>query len=416
MTESNGRVRVAVTGMGMMTPIGSDVESTWASAREGVSGVGPITRFDSSNLQTHIAGEVKNFDPQEHLGIKEARRTSRYIQLGVVAAREAVADSGLEISEIADDVGVLVASGVGGLDWLEKQTLTLHNVSPRRLSPFTVPSMIADMAAGMISIEHGARGPNYAIVSACASAAHAIGEAAEWIKRGDATAVITGGSEASICALGVASFNAMQAMSTNNDDPHGASRPFDRDRDGFVMGEGAGILILENYEYAKARGAKIYAEVTGYGATADAYHITAPPEDGNGACRAVKRVLDRGHYSAQDIGYINAHGTSTQLNDAAETHAIKAVFGDAAYKIPMSSTKSMTGHLLGAAGAVESIFSILAIRDNFLPPTINLHNPDPDCDLDYVPNEGRNANVDVVITTSFGFGGHNACLAFSRAE
>jgi len=416
MTENNGRVRVVVTGMGMMTPIGNDVESTWASAREGVSGVGSITHFDSGNLQTHIAGEVKNFDPLEHLGVKEARRTSRYIQLGLVAAREAVADSGLEISEIADDVGVLVASGVGGIDWLEKQTLTLHNVSPRRLSPFTVPSMIADMATGMISIEHGARGPNYAIVSACASAAHAIGEAAEWIKRGDATAVITGGSEASICALGIASFNAMQAMSTNNDDPQGASRPFDRDRDGFVMGEGAGILILEHYDYAKARGAKIYAEVTGYGATADAYHITAPPENGNGARRAVMRVLDRGHYSAQDIGYINAHGTSTPLNDSAETHAIKGVFGDAAYKIPMSSTKSMTGHLLGAAGAVESIFSILAIRDNFIPPTINLHNPDPDCDLDYVPNEGRNTKVDVAITTSFGFGGHNACLAFSRME
>jgi beta-ketoacyl-acyl-carrier-protein synthase II len=402
--------------MGMITPIGDDVASTWASAREGVSGIGPITHFDSDNLQTHIAGEVKNFEPLDHLGVKEARRTSRYIQLGLVAAREAVADSGLKISEIADDVGVLVASGVGGLDWLEKQTLTLHNVSPRRLSPFTVPSMIADMATGMISIEHGACGPNYAIVSACASGAHAIGEAAEWIKRGDATAVITGGSEASICALGIASFNAMQAMSTNNDNPQGASRPFDRDRDGFVMGEGAGILILENYEYAKARGAKMYAEITGYGATADAYHITAPPENGNGARRAVQRAIDRGHHTAVGIDYINAHGTSTQLNDSAETHAIKGVFGDAAYKIPMSSTKSMTGHLLGAAGAVESIFSILAIRDGFIPPTINLHNPDPDCDLDYVPNEGRNKKVDVVITTSFGFGGHNACLAFSRAE
>jgi 3-oxoacyl-[acyl-carrier-protein] synthase II len=416
MTDSNGRVRVVVTGMGMLTPIGNDVESAWASAREGVSGVASITHFDSSNLQTHIAGEVKNFDVQEHLGIKQARRTSRYIQLGIVAAREAVLDSGLDISTIADDTGVLVASGIGGLEWLEKQTLTLHNVSPRRISPFTVPSMIADMAAGMISMEHGARGPNYAIVSACASAAHAIGESAEWIKRGDATAVITGGTEASICALGIASFNAMQAMSTNNDDPQGASRPFDRDRDGFVMGEGAGMLILENYDFAKARGAKIYAEVTGYGATADAYHITAPPENGDGARRAVARALDRGHHSAQDIGYINAHGTSTQLNDAAETHAIKAVFGDDAYKIPMSSTKSMTGHLLGAGGAVESIFSILAIRDNFIPPTINLHNPDPDCDLDYVPNAGRSTKVDVAITTSFGFGGHNACLAFSRAE
>jgi 3-oxoacyl-[acyl-carrier-protein] synthase II len=414
MSGDNGKVRVAITGLGMVTPIGNDVNSSWASAREGVSGVGNITQFDSGNLQTHIAGEVKGFDPQEHLGVKEARRTSRYIQLALVAAREAVADSGINIGEIADDTGVLVASGIGGLEWLEKQTLTLHNNSPRRMSPFTVPSMIPDMAAGMISMEHGARGPNFAIVSACASAAHAVGEAAEWIKRGDATAVIAGGSEASICALGIASFNAMQAMSTNNDDPQGASRPFDRDRDGFVMGEGAGILILENYDYAKARGARIYAEVTGYGATADAHHITAPPEDGNGARRAVSRALERGHHDVSEIGYINAHGTSTPLNDAAETRAIKGVLGEAAYKIPMSSTKSMTGHLLGAAGAVESIFSVLAIRDNFVPPTINLRNPDPECDLDYVPNSGRSAHVDVAISTSFGFGGHNACLAFSR--
>ena len=267
--------------MGMITPIGDDVASTWASAREGVSGIGPITHFDSGNLQTHIAGEVKNFDPLDHLGVKEARRTSRYIQLGVVAAREAVADSGLKISEIADDVGVLVASGVGGLDWLERQTLTLHNVSPRRLSPFTVPSMIADMATGMISIEHGACGPNYAIVSACASGAHAIGEAAEWIKRGDATAVITGGSEASICALGIASFNAMQAMSTNNDEPERASRPFDRDRDGFVMGEGAGIVNRRGTRTRqKARAPTFSRRLTGYGLTADAYHMTSPAPEG----------------------------------------------------------------------------------------------------------------------------------------
>jgi 3-oxoacyl-[acyl-carrier-protein] synthase II len=284
------------------------------------------------------------------------------------------------------------------------------------VSPFTVPSMIVDMPAGMIAIEHGAKGPNFAVVSACASAAHAIGEAAEWIRRGDATAVIAGGTEASICALGIGSFNAMQALSTRNDEPERASRPFDRDRDGFVMGEGAAMVILEELEAARRRGARIYAELSGYGATADASHITAPEPTGDGARRSVLRALDRAHASPADVGYINAHGTGTQLNDAAETRAIKAALGDAAATVPMSSTKSMHGHLLGAGGALEAILSVLAIRDQYVPPTINLDEPDPECDLDYVPNVGRPHTIDLAISTSFGFGGHNACLAFSRVE
>ncbi len=306
--------------------------------------------------------------------------------------------------------------GSGGLEVLERATLALHQQGVRRVSPFTVPSMIADMPAGVIAIEHGAKGPNFAVVSACASAAHAIGEAAEWIRRGDATTVIAGGTEASVCALGVGSFNAMQALSTRNDEPERASRPFDRDRDGFVMGEGAAIVVLEECEAARRRGAHIYAEVSGYGATADASHITAPEPNGDGARRCVLRALERAHASPADVGYINAHGTGTQLNDSAETKAIKAALGEVAATVPMSSTKSMHGHLLGAAGALESIIAVMAIRDQYVPPTINLDEPDPECDLDYVPNVGRDHRIDLAISTSFGFGGHNACLAFSRVE
>jgi 3-oxoacyl-[acyl-carrier-protein] synthase II len=415
-SNGNGRARIVITGLGAVSPLGLDVESTWNACRAGTSGVGPITQFDASALPTRIAAEVKGFDPVAALGVKETRRTSRCIQLALVAAREAVTDSGLDIHAIGEEAGVLVASGVGGLEVVERSTLHLHQQGVRRVSPFTVPAMIADMPAGMIAIEHGAKGPNFAVVSACASAAHAIGEAAEWIRRGDATAVIAGGTEASVCALGVGSFNAMQALSTRNDEPMRASRPFDRDRDGFVMGEGAAIVVLEELEAARRRGARIYAELSGYGATADASHITAPEPNGDGARRSVLRALERAHAHPTDVGYINAHGTSTQLNDATETKAMKAALGEVAATIPMSSTKSMHGHLLGAAGALEAIIAVLAIRDQYVPPTINLEEPDPECDLDYVPNVGRNQCIDLAISTSFGFGGHNACLAFSRVD
>ena len=411
-----GRVRVVVTGMGAVTPLGHDVASSWDTCRNGRSGIVPISLFDASDLGARIAGEVKGFDASAHLGLKEARRTSRCVALGVAAAREAVDDSGLEIGPIADEVGVLLASGIGGLEWLEAAVIKLHDQGPRRVSPFTIPAMIADMPAGRLAIEFGARGPNFAAVSACASAGHAIGEAAEWIRRGDAIAVITGGTEAAITRIGMAAFDSMQALSGRNGEPERASRPFDKDRDGFVMGEGAGVLVVEEYEHARRRGARIHAEVVGYGATDDACDIVQPDPTGQGACRSVQRALWRAQRDPADVDYINAHGTSTQLNDAAETRAIKAALGERASTVPMSSTKSMTGHLLGAAGGVEAIFSILAVRDQYVPPTINLDEPDPECDLDYVPNTGRPARVDLAISTSFGFGGHNVCLAFARPE
>ena len=414
-TQSS-RVRVAVTGLGAITPLGLDVESSWAACKVGHSGVVPISLCEASDLPTRIAGEVKGFDPVDCLGTKEARRTSRCVALGVAAARAAVTDSGLDVRSIGDDVGVLVASGIGGLEWLENGVVRLNEGGPRRVSPFTIPAMIPDMTAGRVAIDFGARGPNFAVVSACASSGNGIGEAAEWIRRGDAVAVIAGGTEAAICRIGIATFTAMQAMSTRNDEPEKASRPFDKDRDGFVMGEGAGILILEEYEHARRRGARIYAEVVGYGATDDAIDVVQPDPAGTGACRSVRRALHRAGVLPDQVDYVNAHGTSTQLNDAAETRALKAALGPRAATVPISSTKSMTGHLLGAAGGVEAVFSILAIRDNFVPPTINLDEPDPECDLDYVPNVGRSARVDLAISTSFGFGGHNACLAFARVE
>ncbi|MHB8718932.1 MAG: beta-ketoacyl-ACP synthase II [Candidatus Dormibacteria bacterium] len=412
--NGTGRVRVVITGMGAVSPLGLDVATTWAAARSGRGGVDAITLFDSSPLPTRIAAEVKGFDAVAAMGVKEARRTSRCIQFAMVAAREAVADAGIDVAAVGDEAGVCVASGVGGLETMERACITLHEQGVRRVSPFTVPAMIADMSAGMIAIEFGARGPNYCVTSACASAAHALGEGAEWIRRGDAQVVIAGGTEASICALGIGTFNAMQALSTRNDEPERASRPFDRQRDGFVMGEGAAILVLEEYEAARARGARIYAELSGYGATADASHITAPEPEGDGARRSVLRALQRAGATPGDVDYINAHGTSTQLNDAAETKAIKRALGERASVVPMSSTKSMHGHLLGAAGALEAVITIKAMQDNFVPPTINLDEPDPECDLDYVPNVGRPHSIDLAISTSFGFGGHNACLAFSR--
>ncbi|HZS13713.1 MAG TPA: beta-ketoacyl-ACP synthase II [Candidatus Dormibacteraeota bacterium] len=413
MAESNGRVRVVVTGMGAISPLGNDRHSTWEAAKAGRSGIDVIESFDATPLPVRIAGEVKGFDAAEALGRKEARRSSRACHLAVVAAREAVADSGLDIAAEAEDVGVLIASGIGGLEWLEANVLALANGGPRRVSPFTVPSIIVDMPAGMVSIDQGAKGPNFAVVSACASGAHAIGEAAEWIRRGDATAVLAGGTEGSITPIGLASFAAMQALSSRNDEPQRASRPFDRDRDGFVMSEGASVLVLEELSHAQARGATIYAELVGYGASADASHITQPDEQGDGARRCVERALQRAGVAPADVDYINAHGTSTALNDAAETRAFKRIFGEHAYRVPISSTKSMTGHLLGAAGALEAFFSVMAIHDGFLPPTINLDTPDPECDLDYVPKVGREASPRLVISTSFGFGGHNACLAIA---
>ena len=415
--SANGQVRVAVTGLGAVTPLGLDTASTWQACRAGKGGIQLITAFDASGLPTRIAGEVKGFDAEAVLGRKEARRSSRCIHLAIAAAREAVADSGLDIAELGDEAGVLVASGIGGLEVLERSVLTLHASGVRRVSPFTVPAMIPDMPAGMIAIDTGAKGPNFAVVSACASGAHAIGEAAEWIRRGDATAVIAGGTEASVTEIGIGAFNAMQALSTRNDEPERASRPFDKDRDGFVMGEGAGILVLEELEHARRRGARIYAEVTGYGATADASHITQPSEDGDGARRCILRALRRAAKQPEDVGYINAHGTSTQLNDAAETRAVKAALGEAvASTVPMSSTKSMHGHLLGAAGAVEAVITVMAIHDQYVPPTINLDEPDPECDLDYVPNQGRKAAIDFALSTSFGFGGHNACIGLLRPD
>ena len=409
----HGNRRVVVTGMGMITPLGNDVASSWANCREGKGGVGPIPLFDAGPMPVKIAAEVKDFDAAEVLGRKEARRTSRFIHFAQVAAREAVVDSGLDIAAEAEDVGVIIGSGIGGLDVVERASLVTRDSGWRRVSPFTVPALIPDMAAGQVAIDIGAKGVNFCVVSACATGGHSIGEAAEVIRRGDAVAMVAGGTEAGITAIGIAAFAITQALSFNNDDPEHASRPFDRDRDGFVTGEGAAVVMLEDLGHALARGAKIYGEVVGYGATCDAHHITAPCADGEGAARCMRIALRKSGRGLDEVGYINAHGTSTQLNDAAETVAMKTVFGEQMYSIPVSSTKSMTGHMLGAAGAFEAIVCLLAMRDGYLPPTINYENPDPDCDLDYIPNVGRAAKVDLSVSTSYGFGGHNSALALA---
>jgi 3-oxoacyl-[acyl-carrier-protein] synthase II len=412
MAETNGapRKRIAITGLGAITPLGNDWRSSWESCREGRSGAGPITLFDASELPVRIAAEVKGFDPAAVLGHKEARRTSRVIQLALVAAREALTDSGLDVGPIADDVGVVIGSGIGGLDVVEEASITAKERGWRRVSPFTVPNLIPDMASGMVAIDLGVKGVNFCVVSACATGGHNIGEAAEVIRRGDAVAMLAGGTEAGITRVGIAAFAVAQALSRRNDEPERASRPFDKGRDGFVTGEGACIVMLEDWDLASSRGARIYAELIGYGATADAYHITQPEESGDGARRCIERAMRRAGCTVDDIDYINAHGTSTQMNDVAETRALKTAFGDAAYRIPVSSTKSMTGHLLGAAGAFEAMVCTLAMYDKYLPPTINLDDPDPQCDLDYVPNVGRTASPKVTLSTSFGFGGHNSCL------
>ncbi len=408
--------RVAVTGIGMVTPLGNDTASSWEALKNGVSGVGPITHFDASNHETRIAAEVKGFDPLKYIDRREARRTDRFQQFAIAATRQALDDAKLDLASIAEDIGIIIGSGIGGLVTMHEQFKLLFERGPDRISPFFTVMTPVDMASGAISIALGLGGPNFAIVSACATGAHAIGEAFEMIRRGDAVAMIAGGSEAAIQPVSIASFGNMHATSRRNDDPEHASRPFDAGRDGFVMGEGAGILVLEEMEYAKARGAQIYAELVGYGATADAYHITEPAPGGRGLVRAMRRALQKGGIAPEEVGYINAHGTSTQYNDRSETEAIKGLFGEHAYKLAVSSTKSMTGHTMGAAGGIEAAISVLSLYHRFLPPTINQFERDPDCDLDYVPNKGREAKINVAISNSMGFGGHNAVLAFRRYE
>jgi len=407
--------RVVVTGLGVVSPAGIGTRAMWESIVAGRSGVAPITLFDASEYTTRFAGVVDDWDPTRWLDPKEVRRLSRFQQFAVVAADEALADSGLVIDEAnAPRVGVIVGSGIGGMTAMEEQKEILLEKGPSRVSPFSVPMMIIDLAAGHISIRTGAQGINYAPVSACATGNHAIGEAGEAIKRGDADAILAGGFDCGVTPLGLASFCAARSLSTRNDDPPAASRPFAAGRDGFVLAEGGAVVILEDLEHARGRGARVYAELVGYGATADAYHITAPAPDGNGARRSMQQALDRARLNPGDVGYINAHGTSTELGDAAETSAIKQVFGVQAP--PVSSTKSVTGHLLGGAGALEAVISVLSLVEGVLPPTINYDEPDPACDLDYVPNTARETRLHAVLSNSFGFGGHNATLLFAALE
>lgn len=409
------RRRVVVTGMGCISPVGNNVMDTWKALLAGRSGAGMITRFDASRHKTKFAAEVKGFDGAALFGPRETRKMDRFTQFAMAVALEALEQSGLRIDESnRDRVGVLIGTGIGGIGTLLEQSEILHERGPERISPFLIPMMISDSAAGMLAIRIGVRGPNMSIATACASGNNAIGEAMEMIRRGAADAMLAGASEAALVPLAMAGMNVMGALSTRNDDPQTASRPFDRERDGFLMGEGAGILILESLDHAQARGAKILCELTGYGATDDAHHISAPAENGAGAALSMKLALADARLGVTEIDYINAHGTSTPLNDKSETAAIKTIFGENAYKIPVSSTKSMTGHLLGASGAVEAAFSIMAMREGLLPPTINYQNPDPECDLDYVPNQPRKAVIKHAISNSFGFGGHNATLVFSQ--
>ena len=409
--------RVVVTGLGLITSLGNDLASSWEALCQGKSGVAAITSYDTSEYRVHFAGELKHFDPALYMDRKEIRRNDVYEQLAIASAKQALAQADLQITEEnADDVGVYIGSGIGGLVTLHEQFKVLYFKGPDRISPFFVNMMIVDGAAGIVSILTGARGPNFAIVSACATSANTIGEAWETIRRGDARAMVAGGAEKAVTPISMAAFDNIHAISRRNDDPQGASRPFDATRDGFVMGEGAGALILEDLDFAKARGANILAEIVGYAATADAYHVTEPAPGGAGLVRAMRRALQKAGLRPEQVDYINAHGTSTQYNDRTETQAIKTCFGEHAYRLAVSSTKSMTGHTMGAAGAVESIISIMSIQTGIIPPTINLHHPDPECDLDYVPNQARKATVNVAMSNSMGFGGHNACLIFKRYE
>ena len=403
--------RVVITGIGVITPVGNDLETFWNSLKEGKSGIGKITAFDISQYDCKIAGEVHNFDPKAFFkNPKDVRRTDRFVQLAMAAAKMSIQDSGLDLEKVnRDRFGTIISSGIGGLKTLEEQFTILMNKGPSRTSPFTIPMLISNMASGVISMEFGIRGPNMCIVTACATSNNSIGESWRMIKFGDADIFLAGGSEASIVELGLAGFSSMRALSRRNDEPERASRPFDRDRDGFVMSEGAGVCVVEELEHAKKRGAKIYCELSGYGLSSDAYHMTAPPEDGEGAARAMKLALDHAKVSPADVDYINAHATSTGLGDIAETKAIKKVFGDQT-KVSISATKSMTGHLLGGAGAVEMAACAMSIRDGVIPPTINLEHPDELCDLDYTANKAKQKKVRVTLNNSFGFGGHNATL------
>lgn len=411
------RRRVVVTGLGAVSPLGLDVDSTWKAAQSGVSGIADITAFDASGLPVRFAGEVDDFDPEEYVPKREARRMDRYAQLFYAASAQAIGDAGLSFEEGSEEAfraGVLVGSGIGGVISFQENLNILHNRGADRISPFAITQIISNMAGGLVSIGFNLHGPNVATVTACAASANAIGDAAEIIRRGDADVMVAGGSEAAICEFAVAGFSQAKALSTRNEDPERASRPFDRERDGFVMGEGAATLILEERDRALARGATIHGEFLGYGMSADGFHITLPRPGGMGAARAMSNALDNAGLDPGAVGYINAHGTSTQANDVTETAAIKTVFGDAATAVPISSTKSMMGHLLGGAGAIESLMCLLAIRDEVIPPTINLDEADPECDLDYVPNEARSAEVKVAMTNSFGFGGHNVSLVFGE--
>jgi 3-oxoacyl-[acyl-carrier-protein] synthase II len=407
--------RVVVTGLGLVLPNGIGVEEAWKNTCEGRSGIGRITRFDTSQFETKIAGEVKGFNPEDYVERKEVRRMDLFIQYAIAASEMAVEDSGLEITEeIGDRVGVIIGTGLGGLPTIEEYHTVLLEKGPKRITPFFIPKLIANMASGYVAMHLNARGPNTCVVTACATGAHCIGDAFRAIHYGDADAIITGGSEANITPLCVGGFNVMKAISTRNNEPEKACRPFDKERDGFVISEGAGVVILEELGFAMRRGARIYAELIGYGFNGDAYHITAPSPNGEGAAKCMRNALADAGIAPEQIDYINAHGTSTQLNDLSETIALKTVFSEHAYKIPISGTKSMTGHLLGAAGSTEAIFSILALRDGTIPPTINLENPDPQCDLDYVPNKSREGKINIAMSNSFGFGGTNAVLIFSR--
>ncbi len=415
----NNDRRVVITGLGAITPLGNDVETFWRNLKNGVSGIHKIEAFDTAAYDCKIGGEVRGFDPKAFFkNPKDIRRTDRFAQLGLAAAKMALEDSGIDLEKLRrrDRFGVIVSSGIGGLKTLQDQLTILLTKGPSRTSPFTIPMLISNMASGLISMEYDLRGPNMCIVTACATSNNAIGESWRTIKFGDADIFLAGGSEAGIVAIGLAGFSAMKALSLRNDEPERASRPFDRDRDGFVMGEGAGIVVVEELEHARARGAKIYCELTGYGLSADAYHMTAPPPNGEGAVRAMQLALEHARVSPDQVDYINAHATSTDIGDLCETRAIKQVFGEQAYKVSISSTKSMTGHLLGGAGGIEMAACALAIRDSVIPPTINLENPGEGCDLDYTPNVAREKKVRVVLNNSFGFGGHNATLVATAFE
>lgn len=409
--------RVVVTGVGMITPVGIGVEESWKGLIEGRSGIKKLTRFDASAFATQIAGEVEGFNPEDYIEPKEIKKMDRFIHLAIAASDMAVKDSGLKVTDSnAERVGVIIGSGMGGLPAIEHYHSVLLEKGPRRITPFFIPMLIINLAGGHVSMKYGAKGPNSAVATACATGSHSIGDAFKIIQRGDADAMIAGGTESVITPMGIGGFNAMKALSTRNDEPEKASRPFDADRDGFVMGEGVGIMVLESLEHARSRGARIYAEIAGYGMTADAYHMTSPAPEGEGAARCMAVALKDGGVDASEVDYINAHGTSTKYGDELESIAIKTVFKDHAYKLAVSSTKSMTGHLLGAAGGVEAVVCVLSMRDNMVPPTINLDNPDPQCDLDYVPHKARKMDVNCVMSNSFGFGGTNACLVFKRLK